>query len=295
MAKAVLLGYDTAMMTVAPGSERRAVRIRRVPCLFLSHGSPLSVVDRPYAAALQKFGARQKNLRAIIVVSAHWQTTGPVHVSSHPAPPLLYDFSGFPSWLYNYTYGARGDRAVAQAIAFRLQQGGVDARLDPERGLDHGVWVPLSLAFPAAKMPIIQVSLPTPSTPDLLRAMGKALAQLRMEDVLLIGSGGLVHNLARLEEDTPDDVAEPWAGEFDGWAREQAARMNVTALADYERLAPHAAAAVPTSEHYDPLLFVMGGALPGDSVMDVFEGFRYGTLSMRSFALVGRRREDRGY
>jgi 4,5-DOPA dioxygenase extradiol len=151
------------------------------------------------------------------------------------------------------------------------------------------------MAFPDAVIPIVQVSLPSPSRPETLLAMGKALAPLRLENVLLVGSGGIVHNLARLQDDTPDNIADPWASEFDTWVREQAGKMDTGALVDYQRLAPHAAAAVPTPEHYDPLLFVMGTALPSDSVIDVYEGFRYGSLSLRSFALVGRRREDRGY
>jgi len=276
-------------------NERRALRVRCVPSLFVAHGSPLTVVDKDYARNLRKFGVRQKNLRAIIVVSAHWETTGAIHVSSNPKPQLVYDFVGFPSWLYNFSYAATGDRAMAQTVAFRLQQAGVDARLDPERGLDHGVWVPLSMAFPDAVIPIVQVSLPNPSRPETLLAMGKALAPLRSDNVLLVGSGGIVHNLARLQDDTPDSIADPWASEFDTWVREQAGKMDTAALVDYQRRAPNAAAAVPTPEHYDPLLFVMGTALPSDSVIDVYEGFRYGSLSLRSFALVGRRREDRGY
>jgi 4,5-DOPA dioxygenase extradiol len=283
------------MISPEPTRERRALRIRRVPSLFVSHGSPLTVVDKDYASPLRKFGSRQKNLRAIIIVSAHWQTTGQIHVSSHPAPHLVYDFVGFPSWLYGFSYPARGDRAMAQTVALRLQRGGVDARLDPERGLDHGVWVPLSIAFPEADVPVVQISLPSPSRPETLLAMGRALASLRSENVLLVGSGGLVHNLARLQDNTPDNIADPWAAEFDTWVREQAGTLNTPVLVDYQRLAPHAAAAVPTPEHYDPLLFIMGTAVSGDSVMDVYEGFRYGSLSLRSFALAGRRREDRGY
>jgi 4,5-DOPA dioxygenase extradiol len=282
-------------MTSAESDERReSARPRRVPSLFVAHGSPLTIADKAYADALRSFGTRLKNLRAIVIVSAHWQTTGPIHVSSHPKPPLIYDFVGFPSWLYNVSYPAVGHRVMTQTIAFRLQQQGVDARIDAERGLDHGVWVPLSVAFPDAAVPVVQVSLPASSRPETVVAMGQALASLRNEEVLLVGSGGIVHNLARLQNDTPDDVATPWAGEFDAWVRERAGSLATADLMEYQRLAPHAAAAVPTSEHYDPLLFVMGTALPGDSVVDVSEGFRYGSLSLRSFALAGRRREDRG-
>jgi 4,5-DOPA dioxygenase extradiol len=274
--------------------ERRASRVRRVPSLFLAHGSPLSVMDKPFGAALRKFISRQKRLRAIVVVSAHWQTQGGLRVTSNPQPQLVYDFMGFPSWVYQLSYPCPGDRSVAQAVAILLEREGIDARLDPDRGLDHGVWVPLSLAIPEAKTPVVQLSLPLPGDPDLLLRIGKALAPLRSEDILIVGTGGIVHNLPRLEMDTPDGIAEPWAEEFDRWVHERAVAMDTTSLVDYRRLAPHANAAAPTPEHFDPLLVVMGSALPNDSVFDLYQGFRYGTLSMRSFALVGRRREDRG-
>ena len=218
-----------------------------------------------------------------------------MHVTSSEHPKLIYDFMGFPSWLYDIQYECTGDRTLAQAVAVKLQQGGIDARLDPERGLDHGVWVPLSLGFPEAKIPVIEVSLPVPADAKLLAAMGRALAPLRRENVLLVGSGGLVHNLSRVRMDAQDTLADPWAEAFDQWARDRAGAMDAASLADYARLGPHAGAAVPTSEHYDPMLFIMGTTLPGDAVMDVYEGFRYGSLSMRTLALVGRRREDRGY
>jgi 4,5-DOPA dioxygenase extradiol len=262
--------------------------------VFLAHGSPLSVLDKVFGAALKKFFLRQKRLRAIVIVSAHWRTTGGIRVTSNPIPPVIYDFMGFPSWLYQLTYACPGDRSVAQAVALLIEREGIAARLDPERGLDHGVWVPLSLAVPDAKIPVVQVSLPQPSDPATLLALGKALAPLRSEDIMIVGSGGTVHNLDRLEMDTPEDVAEPWAAEFDRWAYERATALDTASLSDYATLGPHAADAVPTSEHFDPLLVVMGSTLVNDSVLDLYEGFRYGTLSMRSFALVGRRREDRG-
>lgn len=275
--------------------DRRAARLRRVPSLFLAHGSPLTVVDKEYASALHAFAAKQRRLKAIVVVSAHWQTPGPIRVTSNPKPKLIYDFMGFPGWLYDFAYPCPGDRSLAQTVAMYLEQAGIEARLDPERGLDHGVWVPLSMAFPEATLPVVQVSLPLPADPARVVAMGRALAPLKLENTLLIGTGGIVHNLARLQMDMPDGIAEPWADQFDSWVREQAGRGDLEALTDYARRAPHAAAAVPTSEHYDPLLFAMGTALGGDTVHDIHAGFRYGSLSLRSFALVGRRREDRGY
>jgi 4,5-DOPA dioxygenase extradiol len=118
---------------------------------------------------------------------------------------------------------------------------------------------------------------------------------LRSEHILLVATGGIVHNLARLQPDMDTPFPEPWAAEFDGWVREKVGALDAEALAGYAGLAPHAHAAVPTTEHFDPLLFTVGTALPGDVVYDIYDGFRHGTLSMRSFALTGRRREDRGF
>ena len=287
-------------MTTQPTSsqpliERRLSRVRRVPSLFLAHGSPMSVLDKALAGAVYKFTSRQHKLRAIVVVSAHWQVAGALRVTSNPKPTLIYDFAGFPGWLYEIAYPCPGDRAVAQMAAVMLERAGIEARLDPDRGLDHGAWVPLSLGFPEATVPVVQVSLPLPSTPAMMLAMGRALAPLRSEHILLLATGGIVHNLARLQADQDSPFPEPWAAEFDGWVRDRVGALDVDALAGYPRLAPHAAAAVPTSEHFDPLLFTVGTALPGDVVYDIYDGFRYGTLSMRSFALTGRRREDRGF
>jgi 4,5-DOPA dioxygenase extradiol len=279
----------------APDIDRRTARVRRVPSLFLAHGSPMTVIDKEFAAALHKFTARQHRLRAIVVISAHWQTSGGLRITSNPRPTLIYDFMGFPGWLYEYAYACPGDRAVAQTVAILLERGGFEARLDPERGLDHGVWVPLSGAFPEANIPVVQVSLPLPATPSELFTMGRALAPLRTDDIMIIGTGGIVHNLAHLHADMADGTAEPWALAFDTWVRERAARLDLDALHSYQRMGPHAGAAVPTSEHFDPLLFIMGTSLPGDTFLDLYEGFRYGTLSLRSFALTGRRREDRGF
>jgi 4,5-DOPA dioxygenase extradiol len=278
-----------------PFVERRLSRVRRVPSLFLAHGSPMTVLDKDFAGAVYKFTSRQLKLRAIVVVSAHWQTPGAIRVTSNPKPTLIYDFAGFPGWLYEIAYPCPGDRAVAQMVAVMLERAGIEARLDPDRGLDHGVWVPLSLAFPAATVPVVQVSLPQPSTPEMMLAMGRALAPLRSEHVLLVATGGIVHNLARLQMDLDSPFPEPWAEEFDRWVREKVGALDAGALAGYARQAPHAGAAVPTSEHFDPLLLTMGTVLPGDVVYDIYDGFRHGTLSMRSFALTGRRREDRGF
>jgi 4,5-DOPA dioxygenase extradiol len=137
-----------------PFVERRLSRVRRVPSLFLAHGSPMTLLDKEFAGAVYRFTSRQLKLRAIVAVSAHWQVPGTIRVTSSPKPPLIYDFMGFPGWLYEIAYPCPGDRAVAQMVAVLLERAGIEARLDPDRGLDHGVWVPLSLAFPPATVPV---------------------------------------------------------------------------------------------------------------------------------------------
>ena len=200
---------------------------------------------RRFGPALSKFVSRQKRLRAIVVLSAHWQTTGGIRITSSPQPQLIYDFMGFPSWVYQLTYACPGDRSVAQAVAILLERQGIAARLDPDRGLDHGVWVPLSLAVPDATTPVVQVSLPLPSDPETLLAIGRALAPLRSEDILLVGTGGIVHNLARVEMDTPDGIVGTVGARVRPWTHDRAAELNTTALVDYQRLAPHAARRCP--------------------------------------------------
>lgn len=274
--------------------ERRAVPRPRVPSAFVAHGSPLTVMDRAFAGALGKFFRRHRQIKAIIAVSAQWQTPGPVRVSSSPHPPLVRDFTGFPDWLYEVNYPCPGEPSLAQHAAVLLEQSGIAARLDPDRGLDHGVWVPLSLAYPEARVPVVQVSLPEPASPDALLAMGRALSPLRYAGVLLLGTGAIVHNLTLLNPDAPEAPVESWAEEFDAGIYERAQRLDADALSSFRQHARQARLAAPSLEHLDPLLFVMGTRLPGDSVHEVYAGFRYGSLSLRSFALMGRRREDRG-
>lgn len=234
----------------------------------------LAVEEDGVTSMFRRWGAGLSP-RAIVVVSAHWEAPGPVRVTGAERPTLIYDFSGFPPELYDVRYPSPGDPALAADIVRRLE----GATLDPRRGIDHGAWVPLVHAFPAAKVPVLQVSLPVPRTPERVAQVGKALAPLRDEGVLLIGSGGLVHNLRRVHFDDKNAPVDGWAAEFDGWVRDHS-----DALADYRR-APHAAEAVPTTEHFDPAFFVLGAALPGDRLSWLYEGFHYGNLSMRSFEL----------
>jgi len=259
------------------------------PALFVSHGAPtVALEDDDYTQALEAWARDQPAPRAAVVVSAHWEARGPVRVNVAAHPPLIYDFSGFPPPLYRLTYDAPGDPALAREVLEMLKAAGLDPASEGERGWDHGVWVPLRRLFPAADVPVVEVSLPVPRTPALVMRIGEALRPLRDREVLLFGSGGVVHNLRRLDWSGKEAPVAGWARAFDSWVAERLERGGAEALLDYDRQAPHAELAAPTTEHFDPLLFALGSRAPGDRATPVFEGFQYGSLSMRSFALTPR-------
>jgi 4,5-DOPA dioxygenase extradiol len=198
---------------------------------------------------------------------------------------LLYDFGGFPEELYHLTYPAPGSPASAARVVNLLQSAGQQARFERERGLDHGAWTPLRLAWPEAVTPAIEVSMPFVSPQELFQ-LGKALRPLRDDGFLVAGSGGIVHNLSRVRLGNKDAPADAWAAEFDAWVAEAVASRKLETLLEYRRNAPHARLAVPTSEHFDPLFVVLGMAYPDEQVETIFEGFQYGNLSMRSFSFA---------
>ncbi|MCP3101160.1 dioxygenase [Myxococcus sp. K15C18031901] len=257
----------------------------RAPALFVSHGSPMVALDSDaYPQALRGFGEGAGPVKALVVVSAHWETPGEVRVTASAQPPLVYDFYGFPEPLYRLRYPAAGAPGLAQDVVARLSSAGLRAVADTERGLDHGTWVPLLHTFPQAPFPVVQVSMPLGASAADIARMGEVLRPLRGEGVLLMGSGGIVHNLRRVNFHQKDASAEPWARDFDDWIAKKLEARDFVGLQSWLD-APHATLAHPSAEHLLPLYFVLGAALPEDRLTQVFEGFHHGTLSMRSFAL----------
>lgn len=257
----------------------------RAPVLFVSHGSPAEAMELDdWTAALARFGRATPRPAAIVSVSAHWVAPRSIGVTGAPRPMTLHDFYGFPAPLYRIEYPAPGEPALAARIVEGLRQADFDAELDPVRGLDHGTWSPLVHAWPLADVPVLQVALPV-ALPAQLLALGAALAPLREEGILILASGGAVHNLGAVELDGKERPPRGWAAAFDRWVAERVARLDVAGLARWRAEAPEPERAHPTTEHFDPLLVAAGAHLPGDAVQTVHEGFTYGTLSMRSFAL----------
>lgn len=250
------------------------------PAVFVSHGSPMVALEHDgYDDALRAFGERH-HPRAIAVVSAHWTTAAGVTVTAAERHRVIHDFGGFEDALYRLDYPAPGAPDLAAEIAARLGEAGFVARLDPVHGIDHGVWIPLRIAWPDGSIPVVQVSLPEMPPEELVR-MGTALRPLREGGVLVLGSGGMVHNLMELRWVDKHSPPEPWAVEFDAWMASRVDAGDTAALVAYRTRAPLARLAAPTTEHIDPL-FVALGAAGGDRPETIFEGFHHGSLGMRS-------------
>jgi 4,5-DOPA dioxygenase extradiol len=235
-----------------------------------------------YTQAVEAFGRDFPRPAAIVVASAHWASPGPFAVTAASRPETIHDFHGFPDELHAIRYDAPGDPDLAGRIVRRLTDAGLPAELDTRRGLDHGAWVPLLRLRPAADVPVLELRLPVPSRPDLLLQAGRALAPLRDEGVLLMGSGNVTHNLRRAVFGDKGAAEQPWATAFDAWVWERVQRGDADALRRYLSDAPNAALAAPDADHFDPIFFVVGAA-DGDRPAPLYEGFHFGNLSMRSW------------
>jgi 4,5-DOPA dioxygenase extradiol len=225
-----------------------------MPVLFVGHGAPMLLEDEPWLGELAAWGRALPRPAAILVVSAHWEAR-PVTLGATRTVPLVYDFYGFPERFYRIRYPAPGAPGLAARVHELLAAAGIPSADDPERGLDHGVYVPLIPMFPRADVPVLQASMPSLDPAELL-AVGRALAPLRDEGVLIVGSGFLTHNLrAGFQATTP-----AWAAEFDAWVADAIARRDVEALVDVERRAPAVRQAHPRTEHLVPLHLALGAA-----------------------------------
>ncbi|QJI16790.1 MULTISPECIES: DODA-type extradiol aromatic ring-opening family dioxygenase [unclassified Pseudomonas] len=248
-----------------------------LPSLFISHGSPMLALQ-PGASgpALERLAGALSRPKAIVVMSAHWESHE-LLVSSSPAPETWHDFGGFPRELFAVQYPAPGNPALARQIVELLAADDLQARLDNQRPFDHGTWVPLSLMYPAADIPVVQVSLPSHMGPALQTRIGQALASLRTEGVLLIGSGSITHNLGELDWRAGPESIEPWAREFRDWVVDKLSTQDEAALHDYRQQAPYAVRSHPSDEHLLPLYFARGA---GGQFSVAHQGFTLGALGM---------------
>jgi 4,5-DOPA dioxygenase extradiol len=251
-----------------------------LPSLFLAHGAPdLPFSPTPARAFTQNLGAHYPGVRAIIVISAHWEARVPT-IGTAPAPETIYDFGGFDDRLYSLTYPARTSTKVIAEVAQALNAAGIAYAEDPNRGYDHGVWIPLMLAFPKADIPVVQLSLRRGASAAENFAMGQALAPLRDKGVLIVGSGATVHNLRMIaREGTP---APDWARAFDDWIVSGVETGKTDQLLGFPAEPQGARQAHPTPEHLMPLYVALGAG--GGTGHAIHRSFSYGSIGMTSFA-----------
>ncbi len=246
----------------------------RYPALFLGHGSPMNAVEEsPWRDGWREALRGLPQPRAVLCVSAHWETRG-VALGGAERPETLHDFGGFPQALFDVRYPAPGSPALAREAAALLP----GAVLDPERGLDHGAWGVLGTLYPDADVPVVQLSLDRRRSPAEHIELARKLAPLREDGVLVLGSGNIVHNLGLL--DFRREHGEPWADRADAAVRSAAVRGDLAALADHASLSPDMARAVPTPEHYLPLLYVLALRRPDEPLAFFNTGTVMGSLSM---------------
>ena len=261
-----------------------------VPALFVSHGAPLFATEAgttgPALLAWAQAHAPAAGLRGIVVMSPHWMARGPA-VMTNAAPATWHDFGGFPAALYQLQYPAPGAPDLAQDVLTQLADAGIAAQADAQRPLDHGAWVPLMHLYPQAGVPVVQVALPVGYGPREVFAMGQALAGLRAQGVLVVGSGSMTHNLGEFFGGGRDP--SPYVLEFSRWVESAVLRGDRTALLNYRELAPHAHRAHPSEDHFLPIFFALGAAGWGGDVplqTDwISREVMYSMLSMDAFAL----------
>jgi len=256
----------------------------RMPALYIGHGAPPLLDDPVWSGQLRTLAADLPRPKAILIVSAHWESAPLALSASGPGVGLVYDFGGFPAKYYREAYETPDASSLAQRIAAMMPDT-EPVHQHPSRGLDHGAWVPLKIMYPDADIPVLQMSLPT-HDPYQLLTLGTRLRELRDEGVLIVGSGFLTHGLPFLTEFRIEAAAPGWSKDFDAWAADALTRGDVAELAAYRSKAPGMPYAHPTVEHYTPLFVTLGAAsdpeTPGDQVID---GYWMG-LSKRSLLVA---------
>ena len=274
-------GENTAAESAAGPAAAAGVAGTRMPAIYLSHGAPPLADDRLWTRQLASWSAQLPRPASVLMVSAHWESA-PLAVGATTTVPLVYDFWGFEDRYYQGTYPAPGAPQLAGDVRKLLRAAGTPVQDTPDRGLDHGAYVPLVEMYPGADVPVLQISMPT-LDPQRLFEIGRRLAPLRDAGVLIVGSGFFTHNLRAMSW---DGSVSSVMSDFDQWGAEALAHGDIDALLDFQHKAPAARQAHPRTEHFAPL-FVTLGAADGDltGARTVIDGFWYG-LAKRSLQVA---------
>ncbi|MES2280826.1 MAG: 4,5-DOPA dioxygenase extradiol [Pseudomonadota bacterium] len=279
---AALAALSTLADVANAQQGRPAKAVKRMPSIFVGHGSPMNAIqDNAFTRQLAQWGKSLGRPAAILSVSAHWLTPGQTAVGIDEKPKTIHDFGGFPDQLQQMQYPAPGAPSFAKQAAASLKS--VSASTTDEWGLDHGTWTVLHHMYPRADIPVFQLSIDYAQQGKYHYAIGQELAALRDKGVLIMGSGNVVHNLRATERGVPMGLmaSKPWAQSFDNAVRDALAARDDNALVNPLGMDASVRMAVPTPDHYWPLLYALGAAGKTEKTVTTFEGFQSGTLSMR--------------
>jgi 4,5-DOPA dioxygenase extradiol len=264
-------------------SEIGSSATARMPVLFIGHGNPMNAVrDTPFTRKLRELGKRLPRPKVILCISAHWMTEG-TWVTHMQNPKTIHDFYGFPQELFDIQYPAPGDPGTAE----RISRGSSNPSIHPDNeiwGLDHGTWSVLRHMYPAADIPVLQLSLNIIEGPEFHFALGKKLTHLRDEGILVVGSGNIVHNLRRINF---VDDARPfdWAIEFDAWVKQRVEDRDYNAIVHDAHQSQAGKLSIPTPDHWYPFLYTLGAADNAEPLRFEYEGIENASISMRCLSL----------
>ena len=261
----------------------------KMPVLFIGHGSPLNLIlDNDFTRSLKEQGSRLPRPEAILVISAHWLTDG-TYVGCMDRPKTIHDFYGFPRELYRMAYPSPGSPDGARFVTQHVRK--VQVECSMEWGLDHGAWAVLKHLYPQADLPVFEMSLDytfndwRPKPVQFHYDLAKELAELRDRGVLIIGSGNIVHNLSLLDFSSIEAPPVPWAVEFDEQVKERLLAGDDRDLIRYAKLGRSSSLAVPTLDHYLPMIYAVALRERNEPLAFTHEGFQYGSISMRCFQI----------
>lgn len=256
-----------------------------LPSLFISHGAPdLILHPLPAREFLQNLSKQFPRPQAIVVASAHYDRGPAAYVTTAATPHTIHDFGGFDQRLYEMHYRAPGEPDLAKRIVDLVQKAGLSAVADPQWGFDHGAWSPLMLVYPEADIPLLEISIHLGASPEYHLALGRALASLREQGVLLIGSGAVTHNLRQVAWPASNTDVPIWASTFADWVGARLMAQDEAALVDYRDQAPYARENHPTDDHFLPLFFALGAAGTDWRADQLHQSVTYGSLRMDAYA-----------
>ncbi|TGK34378.1 4,5-DOPA dioxygenase extradiol [Leptospira gomenensis] len=254
------------------------------PVLFLGHGSPMNLIlPSDFTRSLETFGGSLDSVKNILVVSAHWKTRG-TYVCDADPPEQIYDFYGFPDPLYKIQYRPAGDQRLAERIRETIRS--VPVQTTKEWGIDHGSWGVLYFLFRNANLPVVQLSIDANLNPKQQYRIGEELRPLRDEGTLIVGSGNIVHNLGKADFHNVNATPSDWAIEFDEFVRQSLESRNDEAILEFHKKGDIARLSAPTTEHLEPVFYVLGAMRPEERVRFIHHSFQNRSVSMRSFTSV---------